>query len=128
MKNSTPLPRKEFWDTQKKLLKIGTTGKIFYTEDGKKEYRPLFARYGYAIENVTTLEHFSRVIKDISAMQMEENNAELLRLLNDPLTPIEEREVVSSILGIPVPALPPVTVEKGTVLDMAAFRARLATE
>jgi hypothetical protein len=125
MKNSLPPLRKEFWDVNKRLLKIEASGRIYYTEEGKQEYRSLFTRHGYVLENVTTLEDFRRVMQNITAQQLQRSNEELLRLLHDPQTTQREREKVAEILGVDPPApapVPPTT--NGQVVSLADWAAR----
>lgn len=107
--NSAPIPplRKSFWDANKRFLKIGTSGKVYYTDEGKAQFRPLFSRYGYSLENVQTLDDFRRVMRDINAHQLNENNDRLRQLLHDPATSDVERAAIAEILGVSAPPAPP---------------------
>jgi hypothetical protein len=129
MKNGIPPLRKEFWDVNKRLLKIGPSGKIYYTDEGKAEYRSLFSRHGYALENVATLEDFRRVMQNITASQMQQSNDELLRLIHDPTTSERERAVLAELLGIEPPA-PAQPEEKPTakVVSLSAWKSRMKRE
>jgi uncharacterized protein YjhX (UPF0386 family) len=77
--------RKEFWDVNRRLLKISSSGRINFTEEGKVEYRSLFYRHGYMLEDVTTLQEFRRVMQNIIALQAEDSKDNLLRSIRNPL-------------------------------------------
>lgn len=128
MKNSTSPLRKEFWDINKRLLKVGSTGKLYYTQEGKAEYRALFANHGFALENVTSLDEFRRVMKSITAGQMEDSNAQMLRLIHDPSTPELDRILLCKVLKMAVPVLTaPAPLPSAEVVSMSAWQARTKT-
>lgn len=115
--------RKEFWDVNRRLLKISSSGRIYFTDEGKQEYRSLFTRYGYSIDNVTTLEEFRRVMQNITAIQMEHSNDEILRSIHNPLKADRER----AALGAVTAAMPlPQVLERpaAQVVSLAAWRSR----
>ncbi len=126
MKRGLPPLRKEFWDVNKRLLKISLGGNIYFTDQGKAEYRSLFSRHGYQLEHVTTLEDFRRVMQDITAMQMSHTREEVLRLLHDPNTSQRERATLADLAGIdPPPVVAPVTAPAGaTVISLVDWKAR----
>jgi hypothetical protein len=125
MKNGIPPLRKEFWDVNKRLLKIEASGRIYYTEEGKAEYRSLFSRHGYVLENVTTLEDFRRVMQNITGQQLQQSNEELLRLLHDPNTSERERETLADVLGVDPPPVPAVQGPgSGKVVSLSDWTAR----
>lgn len=124
-KSGLPPLRKEFWNVNKRLLKISSSGRIYYTEEGKTQYRSLFLRHGYILENVNTLADFRRVMQDITAIQLEQPNDELLRLIHDPqpaaigcLGPADT--AVARVGGMPHPSAP----RQATVVSLAEWRER----
>jgi hypothetical protein len=124
MKNGLPPLRKEFWDVNKRLLKISLTGSIYFTDEGKMEYRSLFSRHGYYLEHVTTLEDFRRVTQDITALQMSLTREELLRLLHDPNTSRLERAALAALAGIDPPPVAAPAPTGAIVISLSDWRVR----
>jgi hypothetical protein len=52
----------DFWNSQKGLVLVGDDGAIRFTRTGRTRYAPLLAKYGFAIENVKTVERFRDVM------------------------------------------------------------------
>lgn len=112
--------RKEFWEVNKRLLKITSLGRIYFTDEGKLEYRSLFTRHGYLLDNVTTLEEFRRVMQNITAVQMEHNNDEILRSIHNPQTTERERAALTGVEARPSQMLERPTAQ---VVSLAAWKA-----
>lgn len=125
MKSALPPLRKEFWDVNKRLLKISSMGRVYYTDEGKTEYRSLFARHGYVLENVNTLEDFRRVMRNITAMQLEQSTEDILRLIHDPKTSDSERTALAELIGVdPELQAEPPERPTATVVNLADWKAR----
>ena len=90
----------DFWETQKGLVLVGQDGTLRFTAAGRAKYAPLFAKHGFSISNVKTIEQFSQVLKPITAAQLDANTAELVRIMNDPSTSEEERASIQRVLNI----------------------------
>lgn len=100
-------PSKEFWEYNQHLLKLDEADRVYFTAEGKRQYRPLLAKWGYALSNIKTREQFRQVMLQVNALELEENTAALREALNDPNTTEEERALVRQLLGEATPA--PVT-------------------
>lgn len=90
----------DFWDEHKGLLLVGvgTDSALRFTEAGRAHFGPLFAKYGFAITNVTTQERFVEVMGEVTAGELAENDRQLEALLNSPETNEEERAIIRQIL------------------------------
>jgi hypothetical protein len=102
-------PSPEFWEYNQHLLKLDEQDRVYFTKEGKSYYRPLLAKWGYALSNIKTREQFRQVMLQINALELEENTAALREALDDPATTEEERALVRQLLGEsnPVPAAAP---------------------
>jgi hypothetical protein len=96
----------EFWDTQKGLLLIGSDGSLRFTAAGKLRYAPLLAKYGFALQNISSAERFSQVMESVNAGELEENTQTFETLLCDPKTTAEEKALICRVLGRPEPLRP----------------------
>lgn len=124
-KSGLPPLRKEFWDVNKRLLKISSSGRIYYTDEGKTKYRSLFLRHGYILENVNTLADFRRVMQDITAIQLEQPNDELLRLIHDPHPASIGRLGPADTAGARVDGMSQLRAQRpATVVSLAEWRER----
>ena len=95
-----------FWESQKGLLLVTTDGALHFTKAGRAEYAPLLARYGFALDNVTTLDRFREVMEPVNAGELAANTRQFEAYLNDPTLTPEERVIVRRVLGLdPAPAL-----------------------
>jgi hypothetical protein len=90
----------QFWETQKGLLLVGEGGTLRFTGRGRAHYAPLFAKHGISISNVKTIDQFRSVMKPVNAAELDANTAELMRIMNDPLTTEEERATIRRVLNI----------------------------
>jgi hypothetical protein len=103
-------PGAEFWKYNQRLLKLDTAGRVHFTAEGKATYRPLLARWGFALENVKTREQFREVMLSVNALELEANDAALAEALEHPETTEAERQAVLALLGetapVPQPAAP----------------------
>lgn len=93
------VPSAEFWDYNRRLLKLDAEDRIYFTAEGRRTYRPLLAKWGYALENVKTREQFRQVMLTVNAYELEENTTALREALEDPDTTPAEREMVLALLG-----------------------------
>jgi hypothetical protein len=89
----------DFWNAQKGLLLVGDDGAIRFTRTGRAKYAPLLARYGFALDNVKTIQKFEELMSHVSYGELEENTRELEKLMNDPATSDVEREVIRRALA-----------------------------
>jgi hypothetical protein len=89
----------EFWDAQKGLMLIGSDGSIGFSAAGREHYGPLFAKYGYALQSVTTRERFYSVMQEVTAGELEANTLKFEAMLRDPNTTPEERELIKRVLN-----------------------------
>jgi hypothetical protein len=97
-------PGAEFWEYNQRLLKLDTAGRVHFTAEGKATYRPLLARWGFALENVKTREQFREVMLSVNALELEANDAALAEALEHPETTEAERQAVLALLGKTAPA------------------------
>lgn len=102
-------PSAEFWEFNRRLLKLDTDGRVHFTAEGRATYRPLLARWGYALENVRTREQFRDVMLEVNALELQANDAALRAALEHPETTDAERQAVLELLGESAPraAAPP---------------------
>lgn len=127
-RSSLPALSKAFWDINRRLLKVEASGKLYFTEEGRRHYTPLMARYGHAIAGIVTLDEFRRVMRHVTARQLQESNALLEAMLHDPATSPDERIALSKVLGVEVPPQPtPPVAEAANVVSLSAWRARTGT-
>jgi hypothetical protein len=88
----------DFWESQKGLVLIGNDGEIRFTRTGRARYAARFAKYGFALDNVKTVERFREVMGYVIVGELDANTLEFERLLNDPLTTEEERQLIRGVL------------------------------
>jgi hypothetical protein len=81
----------DFWNAHKGLVLVGDDGAIGFTRTGRARYAPLLAKYGFALDNVKTVERFREVISHVNAGELEANTLELEKVLNDRLTSEAQR-------------------------------------
>jgi hypothetical protein len=93
----------EFWNHQQGLMLIGTDGSLRFTPAGRARYAPLFAKYGLALQNVTTRDDFIDKMQLVQAgefdVKLAENTRQFEELLKDPSTSLEERALIRRVLG-----------------------------
>jgi hypothetical protein len=89
----------DFWNAYKGLVLVGDDGTIAFTRMGRKRYAPLFAKYGFALDNVRTVDLFFHVMSRANAEELEANSLEFERVLNDPRTSAVERELIRLALA-----------------------------
>ena len=90
----------QFWTAYKGSLLVRTDGAIGFTAAGRKKFAKPMAQSGFSISNVRTVERFLDIMDTVSAVQLEENTAEMIRLLNAPETTETERAMLKRVLGI----------------------------
>lgn len=97
---------KEFWDTQANRVIVGSDGSLRFTAAGRAHFGPLLARYGYTLEQVTTVETFKSVLEPVLAGELERNTQEMEALLISPDTTEAEQDLLLKILGRTKETLP----------------------
>ncbi len=88
----------DFWNVQTGLVLVGDDGTLRFTRTGRVRYAPLFARYGFALDHVKTVERFCEVLHHVNTGELEANTIALQKVLNDPLAGEFEREIVRRAL------------------------------
>ena len=88
----------DFWNAQKGLMLVGDDGTVRFTRTGRAKYAPLFARHGFALDNVKTVERFVELVSWVNHRELEANARELDKVMNDPATTEVEREVIMRAL------------------------------
>ena len=127
-RSSMPALRKEFWDINRHLLNVEVSGKLEFTDEGKRQYRPLLARHGFSLANIATLDDLRRVMRDVEALQKAENLMTLRARLHHPTTAAVERAMLAKLVGsAPAPAPPCRTGPGAKVVSLAAWRQRTAS-
>ena len=89
----------DFWNAQKGLVLFGDDGAIGFTRTGRARYAPLLAKYGFALDNVKTVDQFLGAMSRVNAGELEANMLELEKVLNDPRTNADERELIRRALA-----------------------------
>jgi hypothetical protein len=89
----------EFWNAYKSDVLIGDAGAIRFTRTGRRRYAPLFAKYGFALDHVRTVERFFEVMGQVNAAELEENTLDLERAFQDPLMSAVERDLIRRVLA-----------------------------
>lgn len=105
---------------------IGPQDSIVFTERGQRKYGPLFARYGKRLQDISSLEAFSRELREITALEMEANERELAASLRDSQVSESDKAFIRDMLGLPEPVVPAAPLPprcSATVVDLAAWRA-----
>jgi hypothetical protein len=96
--------KKEFWDEFGRDILVGDNGLVLFTAPGRKKYQYSFAKWGFFLANVTTVQEFQRVLRQVRAHELDENNRKLSACLEDPSVPEAEKQFIRKILGqIPPP-------------------------
>jgi hypothetical protein len=89
----------DFWNAQKGLVVVGDDGAIRFTRTGRAKYAPLLARYGFALDNLKTVQRFIEIMSHVNVGELEANTRALDKVLNDPATSVVEREVIRRALA-----------------------------
>jgi hypothetical protein len=89
----------DFWIAQQGMMLVGDDGAVHFTRTGRAKYAPLFARHGFALDNVKTVEGFVEIMSRINHLELEANTGELERVMIDPATTEVEREVIRRALA-----------------------------
>ena len=95
---------RDFWDAFKGLVLIDTRGGLHFSRTGYGRYAPLFAKYGFAVDAVKTIERFRAVLAHVNAGELEANTLELDRIRSDPATDEAERAWITRVLAEELPA------------------------
>jgi len=93
----------DFWNAEKGLVLVADDGAVRFTRNGRAKYAPLFARHGYALDNVKTVERFVEVMTLVNHCELNANTREFEKLLKDPATSEAEREVIRRALAVDYP-------------------------
>lgn len=120
-----PALRKEFWDINRHLLNVEVSGKLEFTDEGKRQYRPLLARHGFNLDNITTLDDLRRVMRDVDALLRLESPMALRTRLHHPATTDVERATLAKVVECgraPSPA--PAPASGSNVVSLADWRKR----
>lgn len=89
-----------FWNIHRGLMLIGDDGSVRFTAAGRAKFAPLLARYGFALDNISTVERWVEVYGEVNAREMQSNTTQLEALLSDPSTTDEERDSIRRVLNI----------------------------
>lgn len=90
----------EFWAAHKGELIVGTNGELAFTEVGRKKYAPIFAKHGYTLALVSTVEIFEHVMDIVTTEQLEATTEKVRNLLSNSAATEEERETIRRVLEI----------------------------
>lgn len=96
--------KQEFWDEFGLDLVMDGQGNVVFTQSGRDKYTPLFAKWGYCLANIRTVEDFKRILRRVNARELEENNQKLAACLADPSVPESEKDFIRKLLGPATPA------------------------
>lgn len=94
---ATALPA-DFWETHRGELLVGGKGQLLFTEAGRKKYAPLFAKHGYALSSINTVEIFQQVLDRLATEELEATTQKLVNLMGNPAATEEERETIRRVL------------------------------
>lgn len=101
MRESEMKLSKTFWKRFQGKLVVASDGTIAFTEAGRKEFGPLFAKYGIVLASVRTVDAFRKVIREVVTPGELEANVEVLKsLLKRPETTAQERQAIRRILAL----------------------------
>jgi hypothetical protein len=81
------------------MMLVGQDGAVRFTRTGRAKYAPLFARHGFALDNVKTIEGFVELMSWINHLELEANTGELEKVMTDSATTEVEREVIRRALA-----------------------------
>jgi hypothetical protein len=93
----------EFWNAYNGVVVVATDGAIGFTRMGRTRYAPLFARYGFAIDQIKTLTRFLELTTYVNQQGYESNTRALKRALSHPATSEVERDLIRRALSIDFP-------------------------
>lgn len=89
-----------FLEHHKKFIRIDPVShKVFFTKAGKTEFSALFARYGYALDSIRTVEHFAQVLRECNEREYHRNTEELSALYETGELNGEEKALLERLLG-----------------------------
>jgi len=120
-KEFPPLP-KDFWATNRRLMKLGAGGALRFTEEGNREFRTAFGRHGILLETVTTLADFRRVCRDIAVFLQETARPVLEARLKEPGLSQWERTATITALRHRMPATVDRPAQASNVVQLATWR------
>jgi hypothetical protein len=103
-------------------LMVRDDGRIAFTPRGHKELGAMFARYGIALDSITTLEEFQRQMRSVNELEAQRTEHELAQSLRDPQVSEADKAFIRNMLGLPEPVK--VIRPSAAVIDLAAWRAR----
>jgi hypothetical protein len=96
----------EFWVTQGHRVILGTDGSLRFTAVGREYFAPLLARYGFAINQITSVEAFKEAMGPVISGEVEQNTKVMEALLENPRATDADRQVLLKILGRTEESLP----------------------
>jgi len=92
---------KNFWKAFEKLVLVGSDGKIVFTAEGRKKLGSQFAKHGFNLSSIKTVDQFRETMRRVAALDLAKSNHEFEEMLQNPSTSAPDRARIRRVLGLP---------------------------